>query len=314
MLSRAIVSALLLNLIVLGSPAAITFAQGAPTDSGVKQASKTDEKAEKQDLSGYFLTFNGRALPVKQASLNGQALLTAPIVSLTLPVNVSGYVKPGLNELAVDFTSDPKAAMDIIVEKRVAGPKKEELAKLTLAANQSNGQPQTQKISFNVPKDAPTAAISQLTDSDKKAIEKQLQNYWKALSERKADKLRGLYRESLENERKLCPENASFFDKILNKEVLAIRNQNIKLEPVDTTGLSYKVEGDKVKLYREDKKPLVVSNEVDVQIDPVMIEVRGKQAAVRTRTKTRERVVRYFLYFKQNQAGGDWSIALPPNA
>jgi hypothetical protein len=305
MLSRAIVSALLLNLVLLGSQ---VEANAAPSTRN------SDQKVEKQDLSGYFLSFDGRALPVKQAAINGQPILSAPIVSLTLPVNVSGYVKPGLNELTVDFTSDPKVAMNIVIEKRTPGPKKEELAKLSLAANQSNGAPQTQKISFNLPKDASVSAISELSEADKKAIEKQLQNYWTALSERKAEKLRALYRDSLEGERKLCPENASFFDKILNKEASVIRNQNIKLDPVDTTGLSYKVEGDKVKLYREDKKPLVSSNEVDVQIDPVMIEVQGKKGQSSAKAKTKERVVRYFLYFKQNQSGGDWDIALPPNA
>ncbi len=284
------------------------------------QAAKPAETngAEKRELTGYFLTFNGRAMPLKQASINGAGLLTAPIISLTLPVNISGFVRPGLNELTVEYISDAKATMNLLVEKRTAGPKKEELAKLVLAADQSSRAMTTQKISFSLPSDEATSKIDNLSDDDKKAIQQELQSYWNALSEHKGDKLKAIYKDSLDDERKLCPESANFFDKILTRETSVLRNQAIKLEPLDTSGLNFKIEGDRVKLYREDKKPLLVSNEVDVQTDPVMVEVqsKGKAQSPVDKAKTKERIVRYFLYFKQNSQDGakEWSLSLPPNA
>ncbi len=286
----------------------------------IAQVAKSTEisAAEKRELTGYFLTFNGRAMPVKQATINGAGILTAPIITLTLPVNISGFVRPGLNELAVEYISDTKTPMNLLVEKRTAGPKKEELAKLVLPADQLSRAMTTQKISFSLPSDQATSKIESLSDDDKKAIEREFQNYWNALNEHKGDKLKAIYKDSLDDERKLCPESASFFDKILVREASVLRNPAIKLEPLDTAGLSFKIEGDRVKLYREDKKPLLVSNEVDVQSDPVMVEVqgKGKTQSQTAKAKSKEKIVRYFLYFKQNSQDGnnEWSLSLPPNA
>ncbi len=293
------------------------FGYQAPAMAQAAEPTATSA-VEKRELTGYFLTFNGRALPVKQASINGAGILTAPIISLTLPVNISGFVRPGLNELAVEYISDAKTPMNLLVEKRTAGPKKEELAKLVLPADQSSRAMTTKKISFSLPSDQVTSKIEKLSDDDKKSIEQELQNYWNALSEHKGERLKAIYKDSLDDERKLCPESASFFDKILVREASVLRNPAIKLEPLDTTGLNFKVEGDRVKLYREDKKPLLVSNEVDVQTEPVMVEVqgKGKTQSQSAKAKTKEKIVRYFLYFKQNSQDGnnEWSLSLPPNA
>lgn len=311
MFSKATLASILVSLTFLGFQAPVL------AESQEKQKNQQDQSQQKQELSGYFISFNGSARSVSSAKLNGQNVLSAPIVTLTLPVNISGYLVPGANELVLDYISNPKDAMTILIEKRTVGPKKEEVAKVVLAANESNGAAAKKTISFNLPKDQPTRAIKSLSDDDKKAIEKELQNYWAALNERKPEKLRAIYKSSLDDERKLSPESAAYFDKILNREASLLRNSNIKLAPLEPSGLTFKIEGDTVKLYREDKKPLLTSNEVDVQIEPVMVEVQ-KKAKNQSQPKAtmKQQIVRTHLYFKQiSQDGGkQWSVSLPPNA
>jgi hypothetical protein len=102
-------------------------------------------------------------------------------------------------------------------------------------------------------------------------------------------------------ERKLSPESAAYFDKILNREASLLRNSGIKLAPLESAGLTFKIEGDTVKLYREDKKPLLTSNEVDVQIEPVMIEVQKKtKNRAQPKATMKQQIVRSHLYFRQN--------------
>lgn len=308
MFSKATVASILVGLTLAGFQGPVL----AETS-----AAPQNENQQKQELSGYFISFNGSARSVSQAKLNGQNVISAPIVTLTLPVNISGYLVPGANELVLDYISNPKDAMTILIEKRTVGPKKEEVAKVVLAANESNGAAAKKTISFNLPKDQPSKAIKNLSDDDKKAIEKELQNYWTALNERKPDKLRAIYRDSLEDERKLSPESAAYFDKILNREASLLRNPGIKLAPLEPTGLTFKIEGDAVKLYREDKKPLLSSNEVDVQIEPVMIEVQKKaKSQSPSKATMKQQIVRTHLYFKQSSQDGvnQWSVSLPPNA
>ena len=308
MFSKATLASILVSFTLAGFQAPMLADVPAETKS---------ENQQKQELSGYFITFTGSARSVSKAKLNGQNVLSAPIVTLTLPVNVSGYLVPGANELALEYISNPKDAMTILIEKRTVGPKKEEVAKVVLAANESNGAAAKKTVSFNLPKDQPSRAIKSLSDDDKKAIEKELQNYWAALNERKPDKLKALYKDSLDDERKLSPESAAYFDKILNREASLLRNPSIKLAPLEPAGLTFKIEGDTVKLYREDKKPLLTSNEVDVQIEPVMIEVQ-KKAKNQSQPKAtmKQQIVRTHLYFKQNSQDGvnQWSVSLPPNA
>ncbi|CAN5118323.1 hypothetical protein BH11CYA1_BH11CYA1_39760 [soil metagenome] len=319
MFSKATVASILVSLSLAGFQAPVIAEQSSDQKADQKADTKPEPKAgsqQKQELSGYFISFYGSARSLSQAMLNGQNVISAPIVTLTLPVNISGYVVPGANELVINYISNPKDAMTILIEKRTVGPKKEEVARVVLAANESNGSAAKKTIAFNLPKDQPSRAINSLSDDDKKAIEKELQNYWTALNERKPDKLRAIYKESLDDERKLSPESAAYFDKILNREASLLRNPGIKLAPLENTGLTFKIEGDAVKLYREDKKPLLTSNEVDVQIEPVMVEVQKKAKPSQAKATMKQQIVRTHLYFKQTSQDGlnQWSVSLPPNA
>jgi hypothetical protein len=226
-------------------------------------------------VKAYFLHIDGRALPVKQVLVNGVNVLGGAVVSLSLPVNISGYTKAGLNTLQVDYVSDPKSNLLVSVEKRTPGPKSEELAKIATTVEASN-EVKSATISFNLPEDGGAASVGALNDLDRASINEEFEHYYQALASAKADQVRGLYKQSLSEERKLSPENAHFFDNVLTREVQILKNKDLKLQPLNRDGLAYKVEGDVVKLYRHDARPLIESNEVVAKIAPILIEVGGK--------------------------------------
>jgi len=239
----------------------------APMFHGAAAASETVE------TKAYFLHIEGRALPLKQALVNGVNVLGGAVISLSLPVNISGYTKAGLNTLQLDYVSDPKSNLTVIVEKRTPGPKTEEIAKIAVTADDSKGAVKTSSVSFNLPADGGTAVVGELSDADKEAIGKEFDRYYQALASAKADQLKALYRQSLTEHRKLSPESARFFENVLAREVAILKNKDLKLPPINREGLAFKVEGDIVKLFRQDNKPLIESNEINALVDPIMIEV-----------------------------------------
>lgn len=251
----------------------------APSNSSPTNTTKAESKA-------YVLRLSGIALPLKSATMGGVNLLGGPILSLTLPVNISGYVKPGLNQLELEYISDPKSDFTIVIEKRTPGPKTEEIAKITVPANDSKGVLAKKTLSFNIAKGEETKTITELTDADKKAILAQFETYYNTLKEHKSEKLKQLYKPCLENERKLVPETTRFFEKVVNREAQKVRNPNIELPTIDKEGLAFKIEGDKVRLYRENNKALLLSNEIEVAPSSVMFEVQPATPA-RATTKAK---------------------------
>lgn len=260
-------------------------ASTAQTTSNAASTTKTESKA-------YVLRLSGIALPLKSATMGGVNLLGGPILSLTLPVNISGYVKPGLNQLELEYISDPKSDFTIVIEKRTPGPKTEEIAKITVPANDSKGVLAKKTLSFNIAKGEETKTITELTDADKKAILTQFETYYNTLKEHKSEKLKQLYKPCLETERKLVPETTRFFEKVVNREAQKVRNPNIELPALDKEGLAFKIEGDKVRLYRENNKALLLSNEIEVAPSSVMFEVQpatpAKSSAKAKTTKSKE--------------------------
>ena len=178
--------------------------------------------------------------------------------------------------MQLEYISDPKSNLMATIEKRTPGPHIEDLAKIEAAAEDSKEQ-KSKSVSFNLPADGGAASVSELSDSDKTAISNEFERYYQALSSARADQVRALYKTSLNEERKLSPESARFFDNVLTREVSILKNKDLKMNALSKDGLAFKVEGDLVKLYRQDSKPLIESNEVDARIDPLMIEVGPEQ-------------------------------------
>ncbi|MBS2008571.1 MAG: hypothetical protein JST01_16105 [Cyanobacteria bacterium SZAS TMP-1] len=256
-----------------------TAAVGTATKQAEPQLQQTNEP------KAYFLHIDGRALPLKQALVNGVNVLGGAVISLSLPVNISGYTRAGLNTLQLDYISDPKADLSVTVEKRTPGPKREEIARINIAADDSKGAIKSASVSFNLPADGGSASVGELSDEDKAAITREFDRYYQALAAAKADQLRAMYRQSLADQRKLSPESAHFFENVIAREAAILKNKELKLTPINKEGLAYKVEGDIVKLYRQDNKPLIESNEIDAQIAPLMVEVSANKGGKRVKPK-----------------------------
>lgn len=280
------------------------------------EASTVDAKISPR---AYVLKVKGRALPLKAATIDGVNVLGSPIVTLSLPVNLSGYVKKGLNELVLDYVSDPKSDLLVTIERRTPGPKAEEVAKITIPAGDSKGEIAQKKINFNIAAGEEGRQIKELTEGDKKAIVSEFENYYQIVKEHRADKLKALYKTALDEERKLCPESVQFFEKVLNRESQVVRNTMIQLPEINKEGLSFKIEGNRVRLFRENNKPLLVSNEIDVAASSVMFEVEKKSKSKAPskeakKSQIKEKLVRFNLYFTKSQnARQDWVLTLPPN-
>lgn len=328
MRSKHIISAALVSLSFLSSLSASVLAETvAPVDNSSAPQAKdagnplTVPSAESnkaniaRQAKAYYVIFTGKAMPIRQIAVNGVNILNGYLVSSTLPVNISGYLKAGKNELAIECISDPKAALNAILECREPGAKKTPAGTLTFAANESKGKPISKSLNFLIDANDPlaTSAVTALSDEDKKAIAATYTVYWKALNEHSTAKLKSLFRQALDEERALCPENARFYERVIGKEVDIVSNPAIALEPLSSSDLIFKVEGDKVKLSRSNNKPLVVSNQTDAPASSMLMEVETKKGGVKNQSaKIKERLVRYALYFKQN-GNKQWSLALPPN-
>lgn len=233
----------------------------------------------------YVLQVKGRALPLKSATIDGVNVLGGPIVSLTLPVNISGFIKKGMNEVKFSYVSDPKSDLNIVIERRLPGPKSEEVARLVIPADASKGEIAEKSLSFNISSGDESLALPPLTDNDKKAILEQFETYYSAVKEHRSDKLLSLYKPALDEERRLVPESVRFFEKVLNREAQDVRNPNIQLPEFDKTGLNFEIEGTKVRLFRDGNKALFVSNEIEVQPANVMFEIGPLKKAVEKVTK-----------------------------
>lgn len=314
-------------LIALSSLCCLQALPAQSLESEIAQV-KTSEAAKPSEASAgeakvqpraYVLKVKGRALPLKSATIDGVNVLGSPIVTLSLPVNLSGYIKKGLNELVLDYVSDPKSDLLVAIERRTPGPKSEDVAKITIPAGESKGEIAQKKISFNIAAGEEGRQIKELSESDKKAIISEFENYYQIVKEHRADKLKSLYKISLEEERKLCPESVQFFEKVLNRESQVVRNTMIQLPEINKEGLSFKIEGNRVRLFRENNKPLLVSNEIEVAASSVMFEVDKKNknkanAKEAKKSQIKEKLVRFNLYFTKSQAAREnWVLTLPPN-
>ncbi|MBX9941347.1 MAG: hypothetical protein K2Y32_18940 [Candidatus Obscuribacterales bacterium] len=314
-------------------------------DEAAQRSGKADktEKADKTQASkqiqsvgdkAYVLRVKGRALPFKAATIDGVNVLGGPIVFMKLPLNITGYINKGLNEIELEYVSHPDSELLVTVEKRTPGPKSEEIAKIVIPADDSKGEIGHKKLSFNIPEGEETVAIKELSEQDKKSIQNAFGAYYNSIKEHRPDKLKLLYKESLDKERRLCPESVQFFEKVLNKETQLIKNTLIEVPALDLNNLVYAIEGNCIRLHRESNKPLIVSNDFDVSANEVMEEVakskvrrkakKGEAAGKANETgkdpvhsKIKERLVKLNLYLTKaadySAENPRWILSVPPN-
>ncbi len=293
------------------------FAQDSGMPSTQTTAASQDDDNDQNSDEYYFLLVQGKGMPVKSIVLNGVNVLGGSVVSVSLPINVTRQIKQGLNKLTVDFVSHENEGLVTIMERRRPGPKKLELARLAVNPNESQGKQLSRELAFNVDP-APVAPMKiDLTQTDEKQILDLVNEYYGALKDKDAGRLRALYGPALRKEQKIFPEGARFFNKILTKEIALMRRNEIKMEPFNIEDVMLEQEEDKIKVVRKDRKPMMQSNEIELSIEPIFSEVKanGKAEAKKEKEKEKEtqqakqRLVTTKLLFRK--LDGKWCIALP---
>ncbi len=225
----------------------------------------------------YFLLVEGKGMPVKQIIVNGVNVLGGSVISLSMPINVTKQIKQGLNELKVDYVSHETEGLVAIMEKRVPGPKKFEIARLILKPKESQGKQVHKELAFNIDP-APVVPLKiDLSKEDEREILNIVEQYYGALKSKNASKLRSLYAPALRREDKVCPEGAQFFNKVLNKEIALLRRSDIKMDEFNINDVMLEQEEDKIKALRKDRKPMMMSNEIDLQVEPIYSEIKEEK-------------------------------------
>lgn len=262
---------------------------------------------EEESGEYYFLILEGRGMPVKQVILNGTNVLGGSVLSVKMPINVTDEIVKGLNELEVDFVSDTKVGLTTRIERRTEGPKVTEVVKLSSKAGESDGKLLHKTLSFNLSKAPYKEKELKVTDDDKKVILSKVQEYYEALKGKDAGKLRDIYSKALKKEGKICPENADYFNKVLKKEIALLRRDTVTMSPFSTDDVMLEVEENVVKVLRKDRKPLMQSNEIELEVEPLLTEVG--ETSSKPKEKVKQRLVTTKLLFKKSE--GEWHLALP---
>lgn len=286
-------------------------------------------KAEptESDSAYYFLLLHGQGMPVKQIILNGTNVLGGSVVSQSMPINVTEELKAGQNDLELDMVSHPTDGFTTIVQKRIEGRKKNEgpkiveIARIAVNASENQGRVVHKAITFNIDSEINRDTITTISDSDREKILALVRDYHSILKSKNTGKFRKLYEPALERENKIFPEGARFFQKVLDREVVLLKNPKIELGSFESTGIALEPEGDKVKVCRKgSNKPLMESNEIEVETEPLFVELddqdkkedkRGKEAKSNRTAKptAKQRLVTTKLLFRK--IDGDWQLALP---
>ncbi|MBX9693518.1 MAG: hypothetical protein K2Z81_14105 [Cyanobacteria bacterium] len=265
-------------------------------------------RAQEQDLNDYyFLVIEGRGMPIKQVVVNKTNVLGASALNVKMPINITEEVKKGLNELEVDFVSDAKEGLATRIEKRQEGPKIKEVVRVSANADESKGEIAHKAISFSVDSEPSKVKELKLADGDKEAILKLVQEYYDTLKNKKTGKLKEFYADAIRQENLICPEYATYFGKALKKEITLLKKTEVKMQPFSIDDVMIEIEQDKVRVLRKDRKPLMESNEIDVEMEPLLTEVGTKSA--KQKDKVKQRLVTTKLLFKKGE--GRWYLALP---
>ncbi len=264
-------------------------------------------RAQEQDPNDYyFLVIEGRGMPIKQIVVNKTNVLGGSALYMTTPINITEEVKKGANELEVDFVSDAKEGITTRIERRQDGPKIKEIVRVTAAANESKGEVSHKSVSFNVESEPVKISKVELSEQDKQDILSLVQSYYDTLKNKNTGKLKDLYSNAMKQENRICPEHVNYFGKALKKEITLLKKDKVEMQPFSINDVMLEVEQDHVKVLRKDRKPLMQSNEIEIEVEPLLTEVGGKSGP---KEKVKQRLVTTRLLFKKGD--GKWYVALP---
>lgn len=306
----------------------------SPSDEVDTQFSNVSPEEQQRQKEYFFLVVEGKGMPVKEILVNGVNVLGGSVISLSMPINVTPMIKHGLNEIKVRCVSHSSEGLVTIMEKRTLGPKKFEVVRMVLPPNESNGKEIVKDLAFNVDPAPVLPKKIELTDSDREKILGLVSSYYSALKTKNPAKLKSLYSSALKEEQRIFPEGAEFFTKVLNKEITLLKRKDIQMNSFAIDSIMLEQENDKIKAVRKDRKAMMESNEIKVELEPFLSEVepaekkekkhkKSKKSEDKTvvaktedpeegdklETSAKQRLLTTTLLFRK--IGGQWHLALP---
>lgn len=252
------------------------------------------------DVEYQFLRSEGAGL--HRVALNGATVASGSAISLSLPVYITKYLRDGPNELEVEYTSDTRVGLSVVIETRAQGPRREQVARFYSAPGETGGDRVAKTLPFTIHL-RPQAAL-RFTDADEQAIMALLHTYYNTLARRDGAALRKLYEKAVGEEAQIYPEGIGLFQWVLNDSLRVIASPQFRMKPFQRTGLRFSVAGQVVVVTRPDQSPVVESETVELDDENV-----PPQAGRAGGEKTKSSLKPVSLSFKRYD--GRWYLALP---
>lgn len=242
-------------------PAAVPAPAATAPEAAVPPARPVKPLAPKPDeIPAQFLRFDGEVGQGGYAfSINGQPVLRNQRIP-GLPVYVSPLLKDGANVLEVQFTSDARQPMEIVIEERYpSGAPARELARFQALAGQFPEQT-IQQVEFTAhPRAIPNV---QLTEKDRADIIELIKHFHETLTTRVPENVTALFGPAIDAVRGIYPEGANFAHREMTNLGEVTQFALFKMEPFDPEGLEFQVRGNVATVYRQNGNAVLRSNEV----------------------------------------------------
>jgi hypothetical protein len=253
----------------------------------------------------YFLKFNGKANPLAKVSVNGATVVSGTIVSVHVPLPVTKHLRNGENTLEVEYASDSKEGLTIELEKRNKGSAKGEIRPLfSSPPAATKGQMVKGVVKFNLQLNVTPKQNVVLTETDKQAIQAQIQSYYAMLSKRDTQGVLSATERAFKEMKEANPQLAkSMQQAILEVTQQCLSSPQFKMKPLRLEKLQFSADGELVMVRRSDGLPIFASEEVEV-IEEVISKQDGKE--MRTKVKSKTQIVPTEMTFKKY--GGEWQM------
>lgn len=207
----------------------------------------------------YFVRVKGQASSIDKVAVNGRSVIEGTIASISMPLLVTNYLRPGQNALTATFTSSPREAFTIVVERRQGGTTKQ-VAQLSAPANASKGRPMNRAINFTVPAVDVQRVTVKLSQQDEAEIKSRLIDLHRALERKDMSHLKRAMKPGVDDLKSYYPEMAEFFTTMVDQFLgEMVQDRRFKMKPFRTDGLVITAKGRVATVARRDGKPVFES-------------------------------------------------------
>lgn len=237
----------------------------------------------------YFIKVEGNGGPFFKLSINGKTIMEGtPIDKYNIPLHVTRDLKNGINRMQVEYLSDEKEALTIILEGRERREnKKTGQVLFTSPAGESQGKIAKKEIQFKVELTLLNEGMFIMSDHDRQSIKELVRNFYNAISKKDKRKALAFFETAAKEEGVIYPEYVKFYlDTLASSFDQLFPSPEFKMEPLELKGFMFKTRGEIATASHADGSPIFQSREVEVMEDMVYME-DGVETHKKTKVKTK---------------------------